>query len=143
MVGVATRTIVRTITESWTVRPRVGSLAATSRWTRACWTRTSAVAGTTAEHCDARAILGATKGDHVLADVGSDNLTVMVAAVGKDVLDQVVAKLVTSNCRSVSSCSITVNIGSTYCQSTACEGGQVEPRTRAPGSARGTRCHRF
>ena len=51
-----------------------------------------------AEHGDARTILGATKGDHMLADVGSNNLAMVRSAVGEDVLDQVISELITSDC---------------------------------------------
>ena len=37
----------------------------------------------------------------MLADVGRDKLTVVTAAVGEDILDKVVAKLVSSNCLQV------------------------------------------
>lgn len=47
-----------------------------------------------AEHADAGAELGATKRNHVLPDVGSDDLAVLVGSVGQDVLDQIVAILV-------------------------------------------------
>jgi hypothetical protein len=50
-----------------------------------------------AQHGDTRAILGATKGHHVLADVGSDNLTTLSIGVGEDVLNEVVAELVAGN----------------------------------------------
>jgi hypothetical protein len=50
-----------------------------------------------AQHGNTRAILGATKGDHVLANVGSDNLATLHIGVRKDVLDEIVAELVASN----------------------------------------------
>jgi hypothetical protein len=56
----------------------------------------------TAKHCNARAVLGSTKRNHVLADVAADNLTVLGTAVGQDVLDEIVSELVTGNCTKVS-----------------------------------------
>lgn len=60
-------------------------------------TRTSGDGRVAAQHGNARAVLGAAKRDHVLADVSSDNLTTLRVGVGEDVLDQVVTKLVTSD----------------------------------------------
>jgi hypothetical protein len=56
----------------------------------------------TAKHCNARAVLGSTKRNHVLADVAADNLTVLGTAIGQDVLDEIVSELVTGNCTKVS-----------------------------------------
>ena len=50
-----------------------------------------------AQHGNTRAILGTAERDHVLADVASDNLTVLHACIGQDVLDEVVSKLISSN----------------------------------------------
>jgi hypothetical protein len=55
-----------------------------------------------AKHCNARAVLGSTKRNHVLADVAADNLTMLGTAVGQDVLDEIVSELVTGNCTKVS-----------------------------------------
>ena len=41
----------------------------------------------TAEHCNTRAVLGTTKGNHMLAYMGGDKLAIMRAAAGQDVLD--------------------------------------------------------
>jgi hypothetical protein len=38
----------------------------------------------------------------VLADVAADNLTMLGAAVGQDVLDEIISELVASNCTRVS-----------------------------------------
>lgn len=50
-----------------------------------------------AQHGNTRAVLGAAQGDHVLADVGSDNLATLGIGVGEDVLNEVVAELVAGN----------------------------------------------
>lgn len=50
-----------------------------------------------AQHAHTRAKLGSAERDHVLADVGSDNLTVLGGGVSQDVLDEVVAVLVAGN----------------------------------------------
>lgn len=63
-----------------------------SRWT---WARSYGWVAT--QHSDARAVLGTAKRDHVLADVAAHNVAVLRAAVGQDVLDEVVSKLVPSN----------------------------------------------
>ena len=59
-----------------------------------CWVAT--------EHGDAGSVLGATQGHHVLADVGGDNLAALRVGVREDVLDEVIAKLVTRDCSVVS-----------------------------------------
>lgn len=66
--------------------------ADTSRRSRTCGE--SRVA---AQHGDTRAVLGATKGYHVLANVSSNDLATLRISVGKDVLNEVVAELVASN----------------------------------------------
>jgi len=53
--------------------------------------------GVAAEHRNARSILGTTEGDHVLADMVADDITVLGAAVGQDVLDEIVPELVTGD----------------------------------------------
>ena len=50
-----------------------------------------------AQHGNTRAVLGAAKGDHVLANVGSNNLATLGIGVGEDVLNEVVAELVAGN----------------------------------------------
>lgn len=84
-----------TVRASTTVAVDVGVVARdeTTRWTRA--SRYGRIA---AEHGHARAILGAAKGNHVLADVGSNQFAVVRTAVGENVLDEVIAELVTSDC---------------------------------------------
>lgn len=49
------------------------------------------------EHSNARSILGATKGYHVLSDVVTDDLTMLKATAGQDVLNEIVAELITGN----------------------------------------------
>lgn len=51
-----------------------------------------------AEHCDARSVLGAPEGHHVLADVAANDLAMLSAAVGQNVLNKIVSKLVTRDC---------------------------------------------
>lgn len=63
------------------------------------WSWTGSHCWITAKHGDAGPVLGATQRDHVLADVGCDNLTTLRIRVGQDVLDQVVAKLVARDYR--------------------------------------------
>lgn len=60
-----------------------------------------------AQHADPRAELGTAERDHVLADMGSNNVAVLRAGMSQDVLNQVVAVLVAGdvdegNSRSVS-----------------------------------------
>ena len=50
-----------------------------------------------AEHANTRAELRSTKRDHVLANVLSDNLTMLRVGVRENVLDEVVAVLITCN----------------------------------------------
>jgi hypothetical protein len=50
-----------------------------------------------AEHGNTRSVLGASERDHVLADVGCNELAVVAAAVGEDVLDEVVSELISSD----------------------------------------------
>lgn len=47
-----------------------------------------------AEHTNARAKLGAAEGDHVLANMGSNNLAVLGVGMGENVLDQIVTVLI-------------------------------------------------
>jgi hypothetical protein len=60
-------------------------------------TRTSLDCRVSAEHANARAKLGSTERDHVLSDVLSNNLTMLRVGVGENVLDEVVAVLVTGD----------------------------------------------
>lgn len=64
---------------------------------RAAWSWTSGEGWVGAKHADTRTELGATERNHVLADVGSDNLPVLWVGVGQDVLNQVVSVLVARN----------------------------------------------
>lgn len=50
-----------------------------------------------AEHTDPGTKLGAAERDHVLADMGGDNLAVLGSRMGQDVLNEVVAVLVAGN----------------------------------------------
>jgi hypothetical protein len=69
----------------------------------ACWRSwTGSNSRVAAEHSDARAVLGTPKRDHVLANVAAHKLAMVCGAVGENVLDEVVAELVTSNYTSVS-----------------------------------------
>lgn len=53
--------------------------------------------GVAAEHRDTRAVLRTAEGYHVLANVAAHKIAEVRVAVGQDVLDQVVSKLITSN----------------------------------------------
>lgn len=64
---------------------------------RAAWSWTGGEGWVGAEHAYTRTELGATERNHVLADVGGDNLPVLWVGVGQDVLNQVVSVLVASN----------------------------------------------
>lgn len=51
-----------------------------------------------AKHSNARAILGSTKGDHVLADVAGDDLFERLRiGIDQDPLDEVISKLIRSD----------------------------------------------
>jgi hypothetical protein len=65
--------------------------------------RTRSKSRVAAKHCNTRAVLGSAKRDHVLADMAADNLTVLGAAVGQDVLDEIVSELIAGNCTRVRS----------------------------------------
>lgn len=66
--------------------------------TESSWrARTSGEGRVGTQHGDTGAVLGATKRDHVLADVSCDELAALRVGIGKDVLYKVVAKLVTSD----------------------------------------------
>jgi len=55
-----------------------------------------------AEHGDARAVLGTTERDHVLTDVAANELAMLSTTVGQDILDKIVAELITSDFDKVS-----------------------------------------
>lgn len=61
------------------------------------WTWASSLRWVAAEHGDARSELGTSKGDHVLADVVGNLLTLMVMRVHENPLNEVVAVLVARN----------------------------------------------
>jgi hypothetical protein len=64
-----------------------------------------------AEHSDARSKLGATQGNHMLANVDADLLTVMDMSVHEDPLDQVIAILIARNVDERDAWSIWVSSG--------------------------------
>jgi len=61
------------------------------------WARASGDRVVGAEHTHTRTELGSAKRDHVLADMGSNDLAVLGSGVGQDVLDEVVAVLIAGN----------------------------------------------
>ena len=69
--------------------------AVAARWWHIAWrTWASGKGWVTAEHGNARAVLRAAKGHHVLADLSCNDLATLRVGVGKDVLNKVVAELV-------------------------------------------------
>lgn len=66
------------------------------------WARTGCNGRVAAEHSNTGAVLGSAKRYHVLPDVRTNEVAVLGAGVGEDVLDQVIAELITSNCSIVS-----------------------------------------
>lgn len=75
---------------------RTRSHATTHNWSDAR-TRTGCHSRVGAEHADARAELRSSERNHVLANMGSNNLTMLRVCMSKDVLDEVVAILVAGN----------------------------------------------
>lgn len=67
---------------------------------RRSWT--SSKSGVAAEHRNTGAVFGTTKRHHVLADVTANEFAVMRTAVGQDMLDEIISKLITGNYRDVS-----------------------------------------
>lgn len=63
------------------------------RW----WSRTRRDGRVAAEHGNARAVFGASKGDHVLAHLRSNNVLMLGTGVHEDPLHKIVAELVASN----------------------------------------------
>lgn len=61
------------------------------------WTRAGLDGWVGAEHANSRSELRSTKRDHVLANMTSNMLTVLRVGVSQDILDQVVAVLITGN----------------------------------------------
>lgn len=53
----------------------------------------------TTQHADSRSELASPKGDHVLADMGGNLLTVLHGSMLKNPLDEIIAVLIASNCR--------------------------------------------
>lgn len=49
------------------------------------------------KHADSRTELGTSQRDHVLSNMSSDHVAVLRASVGQDILDQVIAILITGN----------------------------------------------
>lgn len=93
-----------------------------------------------AEHRDARSILGAAKGDHVLANMVADDVAMLSAAVGQDVLDEIVPELVTGDYIWSARIEGVKSASGTYCQSTACVDDLGGLRRHAPNNDQGTRC---
>ena len=92
------------------------------------------------EHGNAGAVLGTTKRDHVLPNMAADKLAMMRAAVGQDVLNEIVAKLITRNCFGVSIVYEPRAEVVTYCRSEACVGDQGEPHRHGRGTGLETHC---
>jgi hypothetical protein len=59
--------------------------------------RTCRKSGIATKHRNAGAVLGAAERDHVLADVATNNVSMLRAAVGQNILDEIVSELVTSD----------------------------------------------
>lgn len=83
-----------TISAATSVATNAGVVARDETTRRAGASRKSRVA---AKHSDARAVLRTTEGNHVLTDVGSNNLAMMGSAVREDVLDEVITELITGD----------------------------------------------
>ena len=86
------------LTICWTIarilwHPRIGG--ANGRSDARAWPSLNSRVG--AEHAYSRAELGSTKRDHVLADVLRDDLAMLRVGMSQDVLDEVVAILITCN----------------------------------------------
>lgn len=75
-----------------------GSAVESTNVATASRSRTRSDSGVGAKQSHARTVLGASQGNHVSAYMGSDNLTAVSIGTAQDVLDQIVAKLVASNC---------------------------------------------
>lgn len=73
---------------------RKARVRSTDSWTNSR-TRTSLDSGIGAEHANSRAEFRTAERDHVLADMLSNNLTVLRVGMGQNVLNEVVAILVT------------------------------------------------
>lgn len=71
------------------ITPAVASIGKHGRWPS-----TSRHRGVRTKHCDTLAILGTTERDHVLANMGGDDLTTLGISVGEDMLNEVVAVLI-------------------------------------------------
>lgn len=65
------------------------------------------------EHTDARSELGPTEGDHVLADMSSNDLTMLGRSIVQNPLDQVVAILIAGNVNQRDSSSVTAAFADT------------------------------
>lgn len=61
------------------------------------WTWTSGGHGIVAEHRHSRTILGTSERYHMLTDMSSHHVAILGVGVRQDVLDEIVAELVTSN----------------------------------------------
>src|SRR6266480_4593583 len=77
-----------------TTRP----MAAEATRNKACrWSGSNLICRVAAEHGYARAVLGTTKGNQVLADVRCDDLAVLGAGVGENPLYEIIPKLIAGN----------------------------------------------
>ena len=74
----------------------VASIAAivAVHWKASWWTWARGDSRVAAEHGNARSVLGATKRDHVLANVCGDDLTTLWIAMCEDVLNEIVTELI-------------------------------------------------
>lgn len=78
--------------------------------------RTCSESRVAAKHRDAGTILGASERDHMLPNVASNRLAVVSARTGQDVLDKIVAKLITRNCMHVRKYAYDLGIDHTHCR---------------------------
>lgn len=79
----------------------------------------------------------------MFANVAAHDLAVLSAAIGQDVLDEIVAELITSNYANVSRYLLVRTCGSTYYRSKAYEDDQDDLRRHAPSTGPETRCYQF
>lgn len=77
----------------------------------------------------------------MLADVATDHFAVLCVGVGQYVLDEVISKLIASNCKTISNITTTGRSVFTYCQSRAYEDDLGDLRIHAPGIGPRTRCY--
>lgn len=94
VVGRTTATSVRALGVTWTIRV---DTTATTHWTSSRWAWASGESRVAAKHGYSRTILGSTQGNHMLANVGGNDLAAWRISVGEDVLNEVVSELITSD----------------------------------------------